>query len=80
MKTILLVDDEAPVRLLVRTTMADPHCRILEAADGSAALHLAHQELPNLLILDWRMPGLSGIEVAQTLRKTRRPRIFPSSC
>jgi DNA-binding response OmpR family regulator len=69
MKTILLVDDEAPVWLLVRTTLANPRCHILEAADGSAALHLAHQESPNLLILDWRMPGLSGIEVAQSLRQ-----------
>jgi two-component system alkaline phosphatase synthesis response regulator PhoP len=69
MKTILLADDEVPLRLLVRTTLADPHCRILEAADGSAALHLARQESPDLLILDWTMPGLSGIEVAQALRQ-----------
>jgi two-component system, OmpR family, phosphate regulon response regulator PhoB len=69
MKTILLIDNEAPLRLLVATTLADPHYRILEAADGTAALHLTRQERPDLLILDWRIPSLSGIEVAQALRQ-----------
>lgn len=69
MKTILLADDEAPLRTLVHTTLDDPAYRILEAADGLAALDLARREHPDLLILDWMMPGLSGIEVARTLRQ-----------
>lgn len=69
MKTILLADDEAHLRTLVRTTLDDPQYRILEAADGNAALEVARKEHLDLLILDWMMPGLSGLEVAKALRQ-----------
>jgi two-component system phosphate regulon response regulator PhoB len=69
MKTILLADDEANLRTLVRTTLDDPAYRILEATDGIAALQLARQEHPDLIVLDWMMPGLSGIEAAKALRQ-----------
>ena len=69
MKTLLLADDEAPLRMLARITLDDPEYRILEAADGTTALTLARTEHPDLLVLDWMMPGLTGIEVAQLLRQ-----------
>lgn len=69
MKLILLADDEANVRTLVRTTLDDPQYRILEAANGTTALDLARKEHPDLLVLDWMMPGMTGIEVAQALRQ-----------
>ncbi|HKA54841.1 MAG TPA: response regulator, partial [Candidatus Binatia bacterium] len=69
MKTILLADDETNLRMLVRTTLEDPQYRILEAVDGAEALALARVERPDLLVLDWMMPGLSGIEVARALRQ-----------
>jgi signal transduction histidine kinase len=69
MKTILLADDEANLRMLARITLDDPTYRILEAEDGLAALKLARNERPDLLVLDWMMPGLSGIEVARLLRQ-----------
>ena len=69
MKKILLADDEANLRMLARITLDDPAYRILEAEDGFAALTLARDERPDLLVLDWMMPGLSGIEVARLLRQ-----------
>ena len=69
MKTILLADDEAYLRLLVHTILADPAYRILEATDGHQALAMVRAEPPDLLVLDWMMPGLSGIAVAQALRQ-----------
>ncbi|MBI3302020.1 MAG: response regulator [Deltaproteobacteria bacterium] len=69
MKTILLADDETNLRMLVCTTLDDPQYRILEAANGTAALELARQEHPDLLVLDWMMPGMTGIEVAKALRR-----------
>ncbi len=69
MKTLLLADDEANLRMLARITLDDPDYRILEAADGKAALTLARAEHPDLLVLDWMMPGLTGIEVAHLLRQ-----------
>jgi CheY-like chemotaxis protein len=64
MKTILLADDEANLRMLVHTTLDDPQYRLLEAGDGATALNLARQERPDLLVLDWMMPGMTGIDVA----------------
>jgi two-component system phosphate regulon response regulator PhoB len=69
MKTILLADDEAYLRLLVHTTLADPAYHILEATDGNQALTMARTEHPDLLVLDWMMPGISGLAVVQALRQ-----------
>lgn len=77
MKTILLADDERNLRLLVKTTLSDPRFRILEASDGHEALRLAKEEHPDLIVLDWMMPGLSGLEVATTLREDPLTRGIP---
>ena len=69
MKTILLADDEAHLRRLVRTTIESSEYRILEAANGTEALSLANGEHPDLVVLDWMMPGMPGIEVARALRE-----------
>jgi two-component system phosphate regulon response regulator PhoB len=68
MKTILLVDDEPPLRLLVHTTLTDPGLRILEASDGLAAAKLALDERPDLIVLDWMMPKMNGIDLVRMLR------------
>jgi two-component system phosphate regulon response regulator PhoB len=68
MKTILLADDEPNLRTLVHTTLEDSQYDILEAANGVDALELARSKRPDLLVLDWMMPGMSGIDVAKHLR------------
>ena len=68
MKTILIADDEESLRTLIETTLEAPGLRILQAADGNQAVDLARQEHPDLILLDWRMPGKTGIEVAEVLR------------
>lgn len=67
MKTILIADDEAHLRLLVRKTLAEDDYRIVEAADGQEALTRARKERPDVLILDWMMPRLTGIQVLEQL-------------
>ena len=69
MKTILLVDDDANLRTLVRATLKDREHRILEAADGKTGLELARKERPDLIVLDWMMPVLTGIEVIKALHE-----------
>lgn len=69
MKTILIADDHDHLRLLVAKTLGSPSYRILEACNGDEALDLAQRESPDLLILDWMMPGRSGLEVVQALRQ-----------
>ncbi len=67
MQTILIADDDEGIRALIETTLESPKCRILLAEDGETALELAHRELPDLVILDWMMPKLTGPEIAERL-------------
>jgi len=68
MNTILVADDEDSLRLLIRTTLESAEITILEASDGITALEMARQEVPDLIVLDWMMPGKNGLEVARELR------------
>ena len=78
MKTILIVDDEADIRDILRIRLANhPGFRILEAANGSDALELTRQQRPDLIILDWLMPGFSGMEVMKALRESPKLRTIP---
>ena len=66
-KTILIADDDEDLRLLVQVTLENPTYRILTAMDGIQALDALNQHRPDLLIIDWMMPGLNGYEaVIQT--------------
>jgi two-component system phosphate regulon response regulator PhoB len=56
-KTILIADDDEDLRLLVQVTLENPTYRILTAVDGSEALDALNQHRPDLLIIDWMMPG-----------------------
>jgi CheY-like chemotaxis protein len=67
-KTILIADDEAHLRLLVRKTLAEDEYRIVEAADGQEALARARKERPDVLILDWMMPRMTGIQVLEAIQ------------
>lgn len=77
MKRILLADDEENLRLLVQATLEDPKYEIFEAADGEKALQMARQLGPNLILLDWMMPLMTGIEVARQLRATPETASIP---
>ena len=68
-KTILIADDDEDLRLLVHVTLDTPTYQILTAANGSQVLEIVKQRPPDLLILDWMMPGLNGDEVIIRLRQ-----------
>ena len=67
--TVLLCDDEEVLRSLVRATLDDDGYSILEARDGDESLELARSVRPDLIVLDMMMPGRSGLDVLQELRK-----------
>jgi response regulator RpfG family c-di-GMP phosphodiesterase len=69
MKKILLVDDEIIIRKLARNTIQSQGYLILEAANGKEALDMARREMPDLVLLDIKMPGLNGFQVCQQLKK-----------
>ncbi|QEC49081.1 response regulator [Baekduia soli] len=66
--TVLVVDDDAGFRAYVRAALEIPRFRVVEAADGRSAVTVALRERPDLILLDWRMPGQSGITTCRHLR------------
>jgi len=67
MTTVLVVDDEAPIRLLCRVNLEAEGMRVLEASDGESGLEAARTERPDVILLDVMMPGRNGWEVAEEL-------------
>jgi putative two-component system response regulator len=74
--TLLLVDDEPSNLQVLRNILSDDY-RLLFARDGERALSLARTEAPDLILLDVMMPGLSGHEVCQTLKRDSRTSRIP---
>ncbi len=71
-KTILVVDDEPTLVATLKYNLERESFRVLEAADGEAALEVARAGRPDLIVLDLMLPGLSGLEVCRILRKETR--------
>jgi DNA-binding response OmpR family regulator len=67
MTTVLVVDDEAPIRLLCRVNLEAEHMKVLEAPDGDTGLEIARAERPDVVLLDVMMPGRNGWEIAEEL-------------
>ncbi len=66
--TVLVVDDEPDMRRYLLQSVADAY-RTLSAADGHAALRTAHQERPDLVVLDLMLPGVDGFDVCRQLKE-----------
>jgi DNA-binding response OmpR family regulator len=64
---VLVIDDEAPIRLLCRVNLEAEGIEVLEAADGPSGLEKARAEIPDVILLDVMMPGLDGWQVAEEL-------------
>jgi two-component system phosphate regulon response regulator PhoB len=69
---VLIVDDDDVIRSLLRLTLPDEGYDLVEAQDGGQALQITEARQPALVLLDWRMPGLSGADVLTAL-KQRHP-------
>jgi two-component system phosphate regulon response regulator PhoB len=74
---ILVVEDEAALVTLLRYNLEREGFRVAAAADGEEALLLAREEKPDLVLLDWMLPLLSGIEVCRQLRRMNETRAVP---
>jgi len=66
--TVLIVDDEPQVVRLLMQALKSENLRLLTAGDAATALRLARSERPDLILLDWRMPGQSGLDVCRAIR------------
>ena len=67
MTRVLVIDDEAPIRLLCRVNLEAEGMVVLEAPDGPSGLEVARYEAPDVILLDVMMPGLDGWRVAEQL-------------
>ncbi len=67
MTKVLVIDDEAPIRLLCRVNLEAEGMEVIDAADGESGVELARRERPDLVLLDVMMPRLDGWGVAQQL-------------
>jgi CheY-like chemotaxis protein len=72
MKKVLVADDKATSRELIRTVLESRGYTVSEAADGLEAVRHARESAPDLIILDLHMPGLDGFGVLQELRRDEK--------
>jgi two-component system phosphate regulon response regulator PhoB len=74
---ILVVEDEAPLLTLLRYNLEKQGFRVEEAADGQEALLRVAETKPDLILLDWMLPALSGLEVCRQIRRRPATRDLP---
>jgi DNA-binding response OmpR family regulator len=77
MTRVLVIDDEAPIRLLCRVNLEAEGMEVLEASDGPTGLEKARNEEPDVILLDVMMPGLDGWQVAEELLDSDRTASIP---
>lgn len=77
MATILIVDDEPDIREFIRFTLEEAGFQVLEAGHADEARKLLTNDKPDLLLLDWMLPGRSGLELAQQLKQNPKTRHVP---
>jgi CheY-like chemotaxis protein len=70
---ILVVDDMADTRRLMRRVLERNGLRVIEADSGEAALRSAVRDRPAVIVLDLRLPGISGFDVARNIRANADP-------
>ena len=68
-KTILVVDDETPIRDMLRLALEMADYEVIEAGDAQTAHSLIVDKKPDMILLDWMLPGTSGIELARRLKR-----------
>ena len=65
---ILVVEDDAGIQELIAINLSHAGHSVLLASDGEAALMLSRQSVPDLVLIDWMLPGISGVELIRRLR------------
>jgi len=74
---VLVIDDEAAIRLLCRVNLEAEGMAVVEAADGETGLEKARNDEPDVILLDVMMPGLDGWQVAEELLDSERTNSIP---
>jgi two-component system, OmpR family, phosphate regulon response regulator PhoB len=75
--SILIVEDEEPIQILLTYNLQAEGFRVRATANGEDVAHLVNEERPDLILLDWMLPGISGIEVCRLMRSRPETRDIP---
>ena len=75
--TILVVEDEPAIQELVVCNLESAGHHVLRADSAEDALRMVQEAMPDLIVLDWMLPGISGIDVARRLRGDKRTQAVP---
>ncbi|MCU0870063.1 MAG: phosphate regulon transcriptional regulator PhoB [Burkholderiales bacterium] len=75
--TILVVEDEPAIQELISYNLKQAGHQAMKADNAEQALNLVQNALPDLILLDWMLPGISGVEFARRLRTDKRTRQIP---
>ena len=75
--TILVVEDEPSIQELIAATLQHSGHTVLRADSAEEAVNLVNETLPDVVLLDWMLPGMSGIQFARRLRASERTRDLP---
>ena len=75
--SILVVEDEEPIQILLSYNLESEGYRVRQTAQGEDVMPLIGEERPDLVLLDWMLPGISGIEVCRLLRARPETRDIP---
>ena len=76
-RTVLIVDDEQPIREMVEFSLERAGFRVVEAADAAEARVAVADQQPDLILLDWMLPDMSGLDLARALRRENLAREIP---
>ena len=74
---ILYADDDLDIQEIIKSILTKEHFDVIIAKDGVEALNLATQHKPDVILLDYLMPGLSGLQVLESLRKNQETKPIP---
>lgn len=69
MDTIVIIDDDESFGETLQIFLSDIHCRILRANNGRAGLEIVEREHPDLVVTDYKMPGISGLQVIEKVKE-----------
>jgi two-component system, OmpR family, phosphate regulon response regulator PhoB len=74
---ILIVEDEPAIQVLLAHTLKQAGFAVLQAQNAETAMEMINDKLPDLVLLDWMLPKMSGIELARLMRRKERTKLLP---